>query len=138
MSEIGTKARKALPDSAFADPANRAYPIHDKAHADNAAARLEQQKGSMAPAKYRQVKSRIASAQRRFGEKKSKMRLSVRAHLGEGGELHVRHMSMTSPEANLRVPIALSLGAAELGMIGEGKPVWIQLAKAGVFRGHKS
>ncbi len=41
MAVLTTKARKALPDKAFALPGDR-YPIHDKAHARNALARVSQ------------------------------------------------------------------------------------------------
>ncbi len=41
MAVLTTKARKALPKTAFALPGGR-YPIHDKAHARNALARVSQ------------------------------------------------------------------------------------------------
>lgn len=41
MAVLTTKARKALPDRAFALPGDR-YPIHDAAHARNALARVSQ------------------------------------------------------------------------------------------------
>jgi hypothetical protein len=41
MAKLTTKARNALPDSAFAGP-NRSYPIEDKSHARNAKARAAQ------------------------------------------------------------------------------------------------
>ena len=41
MSKLTSKARKALPDSAFAGP-GRSYPVEDKAHARNAKARAAQ------------------------------------------------------------------------------------------------
>src|SRR5689334_7071921 len=69
MATLPAKKRKTLPNSAFADPRNRAYPVHDKAHADNAMARLEQQKGKLTPAQYRAIKRRIQKAQKGFGEK---------------------------------------------------------------------
>lgn len=37
--KLDTRARDDLPDSAFAIPGTRDYPIHDKPHADNALAR---------------------------------------------------------------------------------------------------
>lgn len=43
MAELTTKARKKLPKSKFALPAQRKYPINDKPHAINAKARAEQQ-----------------------------------------------------------------------------------------------
>ena len=67
---IDAATRNGLAKNQFADPANRKYPVDSKARADNAAARLEQQRGSMSPAKYRAIKSRVTAAQRRFGEGK--------------------------------------------------------------------
>ena len=40
--ELTTKARKSLPDGAFAFPKERRYPIHDRIHARNALARVSQ------------------------------------------------------------------------------------------------
>lgn len=131
MAEITSKQRNALPKDEFADPSARAYPIHDKAHADNAAARLEQQKSSMSPAKYRQIKARITAAQKRFGEKPKgvKRRLHVRADLADGGSLHVSHHVMSDRVVQLD-GVAVTLSDED------GKPVWIQIAKPGTFRGH--
>jgi hypothetical protein len=42
MAQLTASRRKALPDSAFAIPERRAYPIHDRTHARNALARVEQ------------------------------------------------------------------------------------------------
>lgn len=42
MAKLTTKRRKALPRSSFAIPEERAYPIHDMAHARNALARVAQ------------------------------------------------------------------------------------------------
>jgi hypothetical protein len=43
MAVLTTKKRKALPKGKFALPAQRKYPINDRAHAANAKARVEQQ-----------------------------------------------------------------------------------------------
>ena len=67
MAVLNAKRRNALAKSQFADPENRGFPIHDAAHVRNAAARLEQQKGSMSDAKYKQIRARIAAAAKRFG-----------------------------------------------------------------------
>jgi hypothetical protein len=40
MAELSTKMRNRLPKSAFAIPATRQYPIHDREHAINALARV--------------------------------------------------------------------------------------------------
>jgi len=42
MAELNTDKRKKLPDSKFAEPDKRKYPIEDKAHARNAKARASQ------------------------------------------------------------------------------------------------
>lgn len=42
MAELKAKARNKLPAKDFAEPAKRAYPIEDKAHARNAKARASQ------------------------------------------------------------------------------------------------
>ncbi len=42
MAELSTNTRKKLPDSKFAEPDERKYPIEDKAHARNAKARAAQ------------------------------------------------------------------------------------------------
>jgi len=136
MAKLTTKQRNALPASAFADPANRAYPIHDKAHADDALARLEGQRGSMDADKYAAIKKRIRAAQRRFGEKPKAASNGIRvnARIGPGGHLHVtHHLSNVSFTARAYVPIAADAVAGE-----EGKPVWIQLAKSGHFKGHQA
>lgn len=67
MAKLTTKARKALPTSAFAGP-GRSYPVEDKAHAANAKARATQavNAGRMSPA----VKSSIlAKANKVLGKK---------------------------------------------------------------------
>ena len=40
MGVLTARQRRRLPDSSFAIPEDRAYPIHDKAHARNALARV--------------------------------------------------------------------------------------------------
>ena len=42
MAKLTTEKRDALPAKDFAEPAERAYPIEDKAHARNAKARASQ------------------------------------------------------------------------------------------------
>ena len=41
-SRLSSAARNALPDSAFADPNKRRFPMHDAAHRGNALARAHQ------------------------------------------------------------------------------------------------
>lgn len=50
MAKLTTKARNALPDSAFAGP-NRSYPVEDAAHARNAKSRASQFAGPKLKAK---------------------------------------------------------------------------------------
>lgn len=40
MAKLTTEQRNALPDSAFAIPESREYPIHDRTHAVDALARV--------------------------------------------------------------------------------------------------
>lgn len=42
MTKLSTPARKKLSGKDFAEPAKRAYPVEDKAHARNAKARASQ------------------------------------------------------------------------------------------------
>lgn len=103
MAEISTQQRNALPTGKFADPAERKYPVDTKARADNAAARLEQQKGAMSAGKYARIKSRIKRAQKKFGETPKTATSSSRMRPGRGlrmvitqpdGTKHdIRHMA---------------------------------------------
>lgn len=131
MGVLKAKKRNALPKSDFADPADRKYPMPDKAHADNAAARLEQQKSSMSSAKYKQIKSKISAKQRSYGEKPKKKALSIRGELAKGSSLHVRHMFDGAETTIIRAGEAVMLAA-----LNEEGPVWNQIAKRGAFRGH--
>jgi hypothetical protein len=60
VSKLTTKTRENLPDSAFAEPDKRAYPIEDKAHARNAKTRASQavNAGRMSPAEEREIDKR--------------------------------------------------------------------------------
>ena len=42
MGKLNKKTRDSLPATDFAEPAQRAYPVEDKAHARNAKARASQ------------------------------------------------------------------------------------------------
>lgn len=42
MGKLNAKERNALPDSDFAEPAERKYPIENKSHAKNALGRAKQ------------------------------------------------------------------------------------------------
>ena len=60
MAELSTKARKKLPDSKFAEPDERKYPIEDKPHALNAKARAAQavKAGRMSKAEEKRIDRR--------------------------------------------------------------------------------
>lgn len=56
MALLTTKKRNSLPDSDFAIPGKRAFPVNDEAHARNALARVSQF-GS--PADKRKVRAKV-------------------------------------------------------------------------------
>jgi len=56
MAKLTGKQRKKLTGSQFAMPAQRKYPINDKAHARNALARVAQ---SGTPAQQKQVRAAV-------------------------------------------------------------------------------
>lgn len=58
LAELTTRTRKKLKKSQFAIPGRRAYPIHDRSHAQNALARVSQHGTS-------EEKSRVRAAVRR-------------------------------------------------------------------------
>jgi len=64
---------------------------------------------------------------------KSKRKVHVRADIAEGGSLHVRHMSDDSVER-------FAFQAFDVVAMADTdpKPVWVQIAKAGAFKGHGS
>ena len=57
MAKLTTAKRKALPQSSFALPATRSYPVPDKSHAANAKARAAQQvaAGNLSPSAEHQI-----------------------------------------------------------------------------------
>lgn len=146
MGPIGSEKRKALPAEAFALPGARKYPIHDAAHARNAMARLEQNKGSISPAEYAIAKRNILRAYKKFGIKHEgkpvKGRFMGRPVKGlafrftpRATHVEVRHMSDR----------IVRCGSVEIDptlldeVMPEGEPrkrIWNQLAKIGSFRGH--
>lgn len=70
MAKLTTKARKKLPDSAFAGP-GRSYPVNDKSHAVNAKARASQmeKKGKLSASSKAKID---AKANKVLGKSKSK------------------------------------------------------------------
>ena len=97
MSDLSTDARKALPDSAFALPAKRKFPIHDASHARAALSRYAQNKAEFSPAERKTIEKNLARAKKRFGIDAKpagrKTRVSIKADLAHGVMLHVRHLS---------------------------------------------
>jgi hypothetical protein len=62
MAKITTKARKALPASEFALPAERKYPVDTKARAANAKARATQmeEKGKLSPSAKQKIDAKAS------------------------------------------------------------------------------
>jgi hypothetical protein len=67
MSVLTEKERNSLPDTSFVFPKERKYPIHDKAHARNALARVSQF-GS--PAEKAEVRAKVSSKFPKIGKGK--------------------------------------------------------------------
>ena len=57
MSKLTTKARKKVPAKEFGEPAKRAYPMPDRAHAANAKARAAQmvKKGKLSKSEKKKI-----------------------------------------------------------------------------------
>lgn len=71
MAKLTGKQRKKLPKSSFAIKSKRAYPIHDKAHAKNALARVKQSGTKAQQKKVRAaVTKRYPSLKKTGGRKK--------------------------------------------------------------------
>ena len=72
MAKLTAATRNALPDSAFAIPEDRAYPIPDKSHADNALSRVS---GNGTPEEKARVRAPVKrrfnmASEKRKGKKK--------------------------------------------------------------------
>lgn len=151
---VSAKKRKSMPAGQFGDPENKAYPIHDAAHVRNAAARLEQQKGSMSPDKYRKIRARIAAAAKRFGIKSQYNKPKTKANLG-GYRISLRHPGGGSTVIQHRmnaltaawfpdtrqlltyIPIDKTEALAEPQVDEQGnKRIWVQVARTGAWTGH--
>lgn len=63
MATLTAKQRKDLPKTVFGDPANRSYPMPDKAHAINAKARATQQadKGNLSSTLLAKIRAKAAT-----------------------------------------------------------------------------
>jgi len=141
---ISAAKRKSLSKSQFALPELRKYPIHDAAHVRNAAARLEQNKDRLSPSQYSRAKSAISKAAKSFGIKSeynkepdgkaapAGARRHLRMRIGADGSMQV------SQTHHLKDGGMFMWAAIELSDKGSEKPVWVQLAKAGTFKGHRS
>ena len=75
VATLKAKQRKRLPNSAFAYPSKRAYPIHDKAHARNALSRAAQSKTS---GTYAHVRAAVARKFPSIGKKKTSAKASAK------------------------------------------------------------
>lgn len=72
MAILTTKKRKKLRKGQFADPANKAFPIHDASHARNALARVAQalKAGRISKSKHDSIRTKARKALARFNKKK--------------------------------------------------------------------
>lgn len=123
---MDSKKRKALPTDAFALPKSKQYPVDTKARARNAMARLEQQREHMSQSDYREAKRNILRAFKKFGIT-HKATLTI-SH-PEFGKLEIRHLADRLVHGHGEVVV--------LSDVQEGTaPVWIQLGRAGTYRGH--
>jgi len=76
MVKLTARRRKRIPKSQFALPAERKYPIHDRAHAANAKARAKQQlnAGNLSQSKYNTVIRKANAKLRATAPKKAAKR----------------------------------------------------------------
>ena len=152
VAMISAAKRKSLPGGKFALPSLRKYPIDTAARVRNAAARLEQQKGSMPESQYKQARAAIARAAKKFGidseynkrtgaepsaddvhqpgPMKTVRRPGLHMRIGTDGSIEVRH-NADSGSFLCGESIALAETAND-----NAAPVWIQVAKCGQFAGH--
>ena len=142
MAQLETKTRAALPDSAFALPKQRKYPVHDKSHVANAASRLEEEYKAkkISAADYHEARGRIASAAKKLGVESQYNETAREAEEPKGGKLHVtiNHPQHGTFEIrHMKDGSRLFSGAPVLldATSGDG-PVWVNIAKRGHFEGH--
>lgn len=117
---ITAAKRASLPKREFAIPSQNKYPIDTAARTRNAAARLEQNKGSLSSAEYSAAKGRIAAAAKKFGiqseynkPKSGRMggRKGLTMHIGADGSMRVRHMADTDRCLAIMPPVEIDLVA---------------------------
>lgn len=121
---ISAKKRNALPDSSFALPKQRKYPLDTAPRVRNATARLEQMKkaGKVSSEEYAEAKKRIAAAAKKFGvsseynapkkRKPAGAHVHVRADIAPGGSVHVHHnmRSICSADGSQRIDVLANAG----------------------------
>lgn len=156
MADISTEKRDAMPETQFAWPEQRKYPIHDAAHCRNAAARLAQavKAGRVSKSTAAKIHKRIVAAGKKFGVEVTPMSeeaagvgagihpgpLKARRHLTRGrveisidhpqhGRFEIRHM--TDRSTTLRQTVNLDSASGD----GDG-PKWVQISTRGTFAGH--
>lgn len=115
MAEISTKTRNALPDSSFALPSKRKYPLErtpgvlDPNHVRNAASRLSgaKKKGKITDADYATAHANILKAEKKLGiettteasdtaASRGRMHhFQISADLAHGGSLNIQHAALT-------------------------------------------
>jgi hypothetical protein len=124
--------------------------VHNS-HVRNAAARLEQQKSSMPATQYNQIRARIARAAKKFGidseYNKKPQRSSFRGSgrglrmttvHADGTRTEIRHMSAFCSEDGDKLWLAVPFDkGAALADGDENKRVWVQIARAGRWLGHR-
>jgi ADP-ribose pyrophosphatase YjhB (NUDIX family) len=95
MGDLDAAKRNALPESSFAWPEQRKFPIHDAAHVRNAAARLAQavKSGRISKSKAGEIHKRIAAAGKRFGVEVSELS-------GQGAEMSGQGADMSGAAAS--------------------------------------
>ena len=143
LKVLETKTRNDLPDSAFALPKQRKYPIADKAHVANATSRLEEEYKAkkISPADYHEARGRIAAAAKKFGVESQynetareadgpSAGLHVTIHHPTHGSVEIHHMKDGSKLfSGLRVQLVANDGDSS-------GPVWVNIATRGHFEGH--
>lgn len=149
VKPVDAAKRNTLPNSAFALPSKRKFPVHDASHAKAAMARLEQQKGRLSAADYTTAKRNTLKAYKRFGitpgnaattGAKAGTHASIRT---AGLTIHVHHGNMADGAASGAAGTVMLKGVElDAGSVASGDgvnvPVWNQLAKIGSWAGHAS
>jgi hypothetical protein len=139
---ISADKRNSLPESAFALPKQRKYPLDKPGRIRNAAARLEQmrKKGKVTEAEYKEAKGRIAKAAKSHGiDSQYNMSenafdrpsphgagtIHVRAEVAPGGSVHVRHALTTTirPTTEIKIFAEATPGSDGTSVVDDGTPL---------------